>query len=162
MTFNDRTLNEVNIIWATPLCTCAAVHRPRCPLSASDLCVTLTDSPALPDPRPCQLFYKTLRHSWSCRKSALLVVAQQREEVAVSPDVVEVEVAHSARIPKEGDGQVRPPSPPQDSSDHHDEEELPITADRLLTIIRSEVERLIPDSLRQTPPLVTNSTGRVR
>ena len=60
------------------------------------------------------------------------------------------------------DGQVRPPSPPQDSSDHHDEEELPITADRLLTIIRSEVERLIPDSLRQTPPLVTNSTGRVR
>ena len=104
MTFNDRTLNEVNIIWATPLCACAAVHRPHCPLSASDLCVTLTDSPALPDPRPCQLFYKTLKHSQSCRKSALLVVAQQREEVAVSLDVVEVGVAQSTMIPKEKTG----------------------------------------------------------
>ena len=59
MTFNDRTLNEVNIIWAAPLCVCAAVHRPRCPLSASDLCVTLKDSPDLPD----HLVSSSIRHS---------------------------------------------------------------------------------------------------
>ena len=57
MLFNDCMLNKVNIIWATPFCACAAVHRLRYPHSVSDLCMTLTNSPALPDTRPCQLLY---------------------------------------------------------------------------------------------------------
>ena len=57
MLFNDCMLNKVNIIWATPFCACAAVRRLRYPHSASDLCMTLTNSPALPDTRPCQLLY---------------------------------------------------------------------------------------------------------